>query len=133
MSAQPGPSWEQQITRETPAHLPPSNGDLTSAAEDELPHSVRSGRTVADEEIEDRKHSRDMRGAYADKAYRLALSALIGWAVFLLLAGASNVCHGQSMYSDRVIIAVTTGITVSVLAAFVGVIRGLFGRDKDRK
>ena len=133
MSVQPESSWEQQITRETSARLPPSNGGQASAAEDELPHSVRSSRTVADEEIEDRKHSRDMRGAYANKAYSLALYALIGWATFLLLAGASNVCHGLPMYSDRVVIAVTTGITVSVLTAFVGVIRGLFGHGKDRK
>jgi hypothetical protein len=30
------------------------------------------------------------------------------------------------MYSDRVVIAVTTGVTVSVLAAFLGVSRGIF-------
>lgn len=35
------------------------------------------------------------------------------------------------MWSDQVLIAVTTGVTVSVLAAFLGVIRGLFpGKDE---
>ena len=38
---------------------------------------------------------------------------------------------GIEMWSDQVLIAVTTGVTVSVLAAFLGVIRGLFpGKDE---
>lgn len=38
---------------------------------------------------------------------------------------------GIELWSDQILIAVTTGVTVSVLAAFLGVIRGLFpGKDE---
>ncbi len=33
---------------------------------------------------------------------------------------------GKQMLSDNILIAITTGATINVLAAFLGVIRGLF-------
>jgi len=37
---------------------------------------------------------------------------------------------GKQVISDTALIAITTGVTVNVLAAFLGVIRGLFPTDK---
>ncbi|MDO4705731.1 MAG: hypothetical protein Q4A98_05935 [Comamonadaceae bacterium] len=103
----------------------PSNAPKSNAKTDAPPGKSR-GRSLADEEVEDKKHTREMRGVYASKAYKLAKTALAGWGVFLLIAGISNACNGQPMFSDKIVIAVTTGVTVSVLAAFLGVIRGIF-------
>lgn len=46
--------------------------------------------------------------------------------VMLGCQGVIKAVTGIEMWSDKVIIAATTGVTVSVLAAFLGVIRGLF-------
>lgn len=122
MGGEPEREWRNKVvlSGEPPAAAIASVTD----APPKLPDS--SPRLLEDEEIQDKKHTREMRGIYAGKAYKIAKCALAGWAVFLLVAGISNACTGQPMYSDRVVIAVTTGVTVSVLAAFLGVIRGIF-------
>jgi hypothetical protein len=51
------------------------------------------------------------------------------WAIMIGSQGIIKAITGIEMWSDKVIIAVTTGVTVSVLAAFLGVIRGLFGSN----
>lgn len=83
--------------------------------------------SIESEEVADRRHNRDLREKYSDKAYRLATGCLTMWAMMLGTQGAIKALTGVEMWSDQVIIAVTTGVTVSVLAAFLGVIRGLFG------
>ncbi len=120
MGGEPEREWRNKVvlSGEPPAPL--------ASATDAQPAKQTGSRPLEDEEIQDKKHTREMRGIYAGKAYKIAKCALTGWAVFLLVAGISNACTGQPMYSDRVVIAVTTGVTVSVLAAFLGVIRGIF-------
>lgn len=113
---------------------------------DEAPKNARLGEEVVNnpnptpvpdgiqkEDVEDRRHNRDLREKYSDKAYKLATGCLSMWAVMLGTQGAIKALTGVEMWSDKVIIAVTTGVTVSVLAAFLGVIRGLFGNGKDKK
>ncbi len=120
MGGEPEREWRNKVvlSGEPPAPL--------ASATDAQPAQQTGSRPLEDEEIQDKKHTREMRGIYAGKAYKIAKCALAGWAVFLLVAGISNAYTGQPMYSDRVVIAVTTGVTVSVLAAFLGVIRGIF-------
>jgi hypothetical protein len=76
----------------------------------------------------DREKTTELRGEYAEKAYRLAARSIWFWIIVigveiyvqLLSPGEKRVL------SDPVLIAITTGCTVNVLAAFLGVIRGLF-------
>lgn len=70
--------------------------------------------------------NRELRDKYADRAYQLACGCITMWAMMIGLQGLVKVMANVEMWSDKVIIAVTTGVTVSVLAAFLGVIRGLF-------
>lgn len=75
--------------------------------------------------------NRQLRQVYAAKAYRLAAACLAMWVLLLGVQGGIKATTGIEMWSDQVLIAVTTGVTVSVLAAFLGVIRGLFpGKDE---
>lgn len=71
--------------------------------------------------------NRQLRDQYAKRAYDLACGCICMWTVLLGAQGVIKVALNVEMWSDKVIIAVTTGVTVSVLAAFLGVIRGLFG------
>lgn len=102
-----------------------SSGSKTSATEDKPPEDNKEDlvklQTAADMEA-----NRGLREKYADKAYNLAAGCLSMWTVLLGASGVINALQGREMWSDKVIIAVTTGVTVSVLAAFLGVIRGLF-------
>ena len=80
--------------------------------------------------IADMASNRQLRQRYAGKAYGLAAGCLAMWTTLLSVQGAVKASTGIEMWSDQVLIAVTTGVTVSVLAAFLGVIRGLFpGRE----
>ena len=121
MGGEPEREWGDKVVLSGEPPAP-----LASATDAQPAQQTGSRRPLEDEEIQDKKHTREMRGIYAGKAYKIAKCALAGWAVFLLVAGISNAYTGQPMYSDRVVITVTTGVTVSVLAAFLGVIRGIF-------
>lgn len=107
----------------------------------ELPPGGTSPDALAQETVADMQHSRGLRGKYAEKAYQLAVGCISMWAVMLGAQGVVKVALNVDMWSDKVIIAVTTGVTVSVLAAFLGVIRGLFsdaalngsGKFKEKK
>lgn len=117
-------NWSQVVGG--PQQNPTVN--LTSDAlpdEDKPPvdskHDLLHAQAVADMQA-----NRGLREKYADKAYNLAAGCLSMWAVLLGSNGVINALQGREMWSDKVIIAVTTGITVSILAAFLGVIRGLF-------
>lgn len=130
-----GTNWFAEITPAQTILLSPGDGVasvLTSPREDQPPQNSHidevKGQTVADMAA-----NRGLREIYADKAYVLATGCLSIWAVLLGASGVVNALQGNSMWSDKVIIAVTTGVTVSVLAAFLGVIRGLFPNDGSQK
>lgn len=82
---------------------------------------------IQNQEVLDRQQARELRDKYAERAYRLAVGALIFWAFVLAFSGWQAWHEGRPMWSDTVLIAITTGVTVSVLAAFLGVVRGIFG------
>ena len=107
------------------------------ALKDEPPDGKAGGPKMADamdeQAIEDRKQNRSLREKYADKAYNLAQVCLFAWACMLSASGLVNGLRGDPLWSDKVIIAVTTGVTVSVLAVFLGVIRGLFPSGNGEK
>lgn len=119
-----------------PVDLPPG-GNTSSRDNDLAEQSVSAPKrdiTAREEqEIEDLKHNRGLRERYAKNAHRLAIACLVGWGLMLLTTGLMNAYRGQALWSDTIIIAVTTGVTVSVLAAFLGVIRGLFPNEPAKK
>jgi hypothetical protein len=98
-----------------------------------LPQPARQVRRKADsfavEAVLDQRANRALRDTYASKAYELASNCIQFW-IFLILANALIVALlGKQVVSDTALIAITTGVTVNVLAAFLGVIRGLFPAD----
>lgn len=76
--------------------------------------------------VADMRHNRQLRERFADRAHRMAVACLAAWLSLLGAQGLIQALAGIALWSDQVLIAITTGVTVSVLAAFLGVIRGLF-------
>lgn len=116
------PDWGEIIGRGVAGTTLPT----TVPPEDTSPGNGSKEDKLLDEEAQDMKSNRGLREKYAKKAYDLACGCISIWAVMLATGGTINALQGRPMWSDAVIIAVTTGTTVSVLAAFLGVIRGLF-------
>lgn len=132
-------NWTQEIARQ--AGPSPTTASIASvpgsAIEDKPPETSVKNDELHPEVVADMQHNRGLREKYADRAYQLAFGCLWWWGLMLSAQGIVNICLGNPPWSDKVIIAVTTGVTVSVLAAFLGVIRGLFGNGslngKDKK
>lgn len=109
--------WQSDV------HVKHAAASLGIAHQDAPPAAAAA---VEDDKL-DRKQARELRDKYAERAYRLAVGALIFWACVLIASGWQAWREGRPMWSDTVLIAITTGVTVSVLAAFLGVVRGIFG------
>jgi hypothetical protein len=85
------------------------------------------------EEAHNQKANRELRSTYANKAYYLAASCILFWAVAISANALYYGISGKLVISDNALIAITTGVTINVLAAFLGVIRGLFPSDTPKK
>jgi hypothetical protein len=85
------------------------------------------------EEVRDKRANRQLRDIYAAKAYELAAECIHFWIFLILANGLIAAMLGKQVISDTALIAITTGVTVNVLAAFLGVIRGLFPTEKASK
>ncbi|WJM85670.1 hypothetical protein QUF31_00605 [Dickeya chrysanthemi] len=105
-----------------------TNGDVTSS-EDAPPTPLSESTTRADavhaETVANSKSYRELRERFAEKAYKVAKYGLYWWATVLLLSAVGKVCKVE-IFSDNVLIAVTSASTLNLFAAFLGVIRGLF-------
>lgn len=109
----------QQAALPSNEDAPPLEGRRKSSRKEEL----------IIEEVHNQKANRELRGKYADKAYALAAGCIQFWAVAISANGIIFGLSGKLMISDTAMIAITTGVTVNVLACFLGVIRGLFPSD----
>lgn len=118
--------WESAITRRAGSATPVFHPSSDNPSSIEQPPGGASLDELDKEIVADKQHSRELRGKYAEKAYQLAMGCLHFWGLMLMVQGIIKIITGEEMWSDKVLIAVTTGVTVSVLAAFLGVIRGLF-------
>lgn len=98
-----------------------------TSVEDEPPAKESASRTdnIKSQGVEDAKSYRRLREVFAEKAYKVAKKSLYGWAVLLFFQGWFSLIDIQ-IFSDKVLIAITTAVTLNVFAAFLGVIRGLF-------
>lgn len=104
-----------------------------SSSDVDVPPSGSSVDAISHETSEDMRANRELRIKFSDKAYSLAFHCLWWWGGMIFAHGFVNGIRGNELWSDKVIIAVTTGVTVSVLAAFLGVIRGLFPNGDSKK
>lgn len=114
----------EQVSVDSTEDVPPAS----FGKESELIQDV-----LINEEAENQKANRALRSKYASKAHDLASGCIQFWAVLISANGIIYVLTGKQMVSDTAIIAVTTGVTINVLAAFLGVIRGLFPADLPKK
>lgn len=106
---------------------------MAQAARDRVqspPHPPRRKGDLKSEEVLDKQANRSLRDTYAKKAYELAADCIHFWIFLILANGLITAMLGKQVISDTALIAITTGVTVNVLAAFLGVIRGLFPTDK---
>jgi hypothetical protein len=109
--------------------------------EEDLPPSGSGSSTVKHEDTrrlyyeaaEDMAANRVLREKYAGKAYDLSAGCISFWVVAVSAQGIMKALTGVELFSDSIIIAITTGVTVNVLAAFLGVIRGLFPNGNKEK
>lgn len=105
-----------------------------SSDEDEPPVSESStrGDDLNAQRSADAKSYRELRETFAGKAYKVAKYGLYWWATVLLLSAVGKVVEVE-LFSDEVLIAITTASTLNLFAAFLGVIRGLFPSRSDRE
>jgi hypothetical protein len=109
------------------------------AATEDAPPDTSTGHSgskdvLINEEAENQRANRKLRDVYAQKAYDLACGCIAFWVIAVGATGTVKAFSGEQILSDAVLVAITTGVTVNVLAAFLGVIRGLFpGTERAKK
>lgn len=90
------------------------------------------------EEIEDIKANRELRDKYSFKAFKVVKKSLWGWAILLFIYGLVKLLTrhengGFEIFSDHVLIAITTATTLNIFAGFLSLIRGLFPPIKENR
>jgi len=121
----------QDALREMPKMAIPESEDAPpeKKLESEGASSENKSTDVTIQQVADMEANRELRGRHAKDAYRLAGLCLVMWWIVVLLQGAGKAFFEVEVWDSTVMIAITTGVTVNVLAAFLGVIRGLFGKN----
>lgn len=89
-----------------------------------------------DEEIENLKANRELRDKYSFKVFKVVKKSLWGWAILLFIYGLVKLLTrhengGFEIFSDHVLIAITTATTLNIFAGFLSLIRGLFPSIKE--
>ncbi|MCO6506263.1 MAG: hypothetical protein J6570_04030 [Snodgrassella sp.] len=90
------------------------------------------------EEIENLKADRALRDKYSFKAFKVVKKSLWGWAILLFIYSLIKFLTrhengGFEIFSDHVLIAITTATTLNIYAGFLSLIRGLFPSIKIKK
>lgn len=132
-NANPETNWWKLLSAPTEALDVPQGKVDPSQTEDSPPPSRETADAIQKETANDMVANRKLREKYAEKAFQLAAGCISMWTVLLGAQGIIKALTGVEMWTEKVIIAVTTGVTVSVLAAFLGVIRGLFPNGEKKK
>lgn len=131
-------SWAKLANAETDTSKRPSAKSPPNSPAEDAPPKKRGGGVqktdqMVEEQVADMKANRGLRETHADRAYEIAQGSICAWWVMIALSGIIKAVTDKDMWSDKVMIAVTTAVTVSVLAAFLGVIRGLFPNGNNAK
>jgi len=119
---------EQSIPRQG-ASSPDEDEPLTKDKE-----SLDNGETI-NQDDRDQESYRALRETYARRAFWLSCACLAFWAIIIFGVGLWSGVTGNRVQplSDKALIAITTGTTLNVFAAFLGVIRGLFPSRETKK
>jgi hypothetical protein len=123
---------ESHVTAETKQEAAASLRDEKMALENERLkidlQMLKADLASKEAENKDREKTTQLRSDYAEKAYKLAKGSIFFWVAIIASEALTRLVlqSDKAVLSDAVLIAVTTGCTVNVLAAFLGVIRGLF-------
>lgn len=107
--------------------------DTGSQTDTQAPNGVEKHPALILQDVEDRKADRALREKFGDKAYKVAKKSLYGWSWLLAIYAAIKFRFDVNIFSDSVLIAITSAVTLNVFAAFLGVIRGLFPANKKDK
>ncbi|ELC6409949.1 hypothetical protein VXI92_002818 [Enterobacter hormaechei] len=118
------------IRLDQPASEIPERQDAADAPEFNQP-SINDQLTI--QLIEDKKADRALRERFGDKAYKVVRKTLYGWCWLLAIYAAIKFRYDKEIFSENVLIAITSAVTLNVFAAFLGVIRGLFPSTKPTK
>ncbi|MFP4864170.1 hypothetical protein ACLFLC_14805 [Providencia rettgeri] len=86
--------------------------------------------SIMHQEVQDRIADRALRERFGDKAYNVVRKTLYGWAVVLAATGFCKFFFDKDLFSENVLIAITSAVTLNTFAAFLGVIRGLFPSNR---
>ncbi|MDR0217271.1 MAG: hypothetical protein LBI71_00040 [Enterobacteriaceae bacterium] len=108
--------------------IPDADSDVDNLTDSESASEIGNtdiNESLLRQDIEDRKADRALRKEFGDKAYKVAIITLCGWAVLLALYGGFRIFQ-IDIFPVNVMLAITTAVTLNVFAAFLGVIRGLF-------
>lgn len=94
--------------------------------------------SIKQEQFEREKADRQLRDKYSFKAFKVVKKSLWGWAILLFVYGVTKFLTrhengGFEIFSDQVLIAITTATTLNIFAAFLSLIRGLFPSIKEDK
>ncbi|MNZ37391.1 hypothetical protein D3C78_548350 [compost metagenome] len=122
-----------EIDRIQAVEIPPSidpNSGPNVKDDAEAKNETGTKDAMDGERLSGLKNTRKLRKIFAHKAYKVAKYGLYWWATVLLLSAVGKAV-GKEIFSDQVLIAVTTASTLNLFAAFLGVIRGLFPSGKD--
>lgn len=109
--------------------------DHRTAKIEEYSEEKYSSRKL-DEEIENLKANRELRDKYSFKVFKVVKKSLWGWAILLFIYGLVKLLTrhengGFEIFSDHVLIAITTATTLNIFAGFLSLIRGLFPSIKE--
>ncbi|MBI0037735.1 hypothetical protein H3T61_05790 [Gilliamella sp. B14384H2] len=94
---------------------------------------------IKQEQYEREKADRQLRDKYSFKAFKVVKKSLWGWAILLFVYGVTKFLTrhenggGFEIFSDHVLIAITTATSLNIFAAFLSLIRGLFPSIKEDK
>ena len=88
------------------------------------------------QKVENLKANRELRDKYSFKAFKVVKKSLWGWAILLFIYGLVKLLTrhengGFEIFSDHVLIAITTATTLNIYAGFLSLIRGLFPSIKE--
>lgn len=92
-----------------------------------------------DEKANDLIANRGLRDKYSFKAFKVVKKSLWGWAILLFVYGVTKFLTrhenngGFEIFSDHVLIAITTATSLNIFAAFLSLIRGLFPSIQEDK
>jgi hypothetical protein len=112
---------------------PPKSNDSDLDAEEK-----RVRVSIKQEQFEREKADHQLRDKYSFKAFKVVKKSLWGWAILLFVYGVVKFLTrhekgGFEIFSDQVLIAITTATTLNIFAAFLSLIRGLFPSIKIKK